>query len=171
MRGRWTTAASRPGRLGLLAVPLLAGLLLCAGAVAYWTAPGSGAAATALANRQPLTLSTGTPTAQLYPGVSADVAVTLSNPNTAAVHVASLALEPTQGSGGLGVDAAHAGCELSALNFTTQTNGSSGWTVPAKVGSTEGSLALDLPNAVTMSASAASACQGASFSIFLRAGS
>jgi hypothetical protein len=172
MLGRRTrSAASRPRRLGLLAVPSIAALLLCAGAVAYWSAPGAGSATGTLADQQPLALSAGTPTALLYPGASADVAVTITNPNTSAVHLSALALDTSQGSGGFAVDAAHSGCELAALNFTTQSNSSAGWTVPARVGSSEGSLSLDLAGALSMSAAAANACQGASFTIFLKASS
>jgi len=42
--------------------------------------------------------------------------------------------------------------------------------VPAKVDSTDGSLAIDLANALSMSASGAIACQGASFTVYLTAG-
>ncbi len=50
----------------------------------------------------------------------------LSNPNTFPVQVPSLVLDTTQGSGGFAVDAAHSGCGLGTLSFTTQTNGGRG---------------------------------------------
>ncbi len=56
------------------------------------------------------------------------------------------------------------------LGFTTQTNGGAGWSVPPKAGAVAGVLAVDLPNAIAMDASAASACQGASFAVHLGAG-
>jgi hypothetical protein len=172
MIGRRSTAASSaPRLLGLLAAPILAGLLLCAGAVAYWTASGGGSASAALATQQPLTLTPGTPSSQLYPGGSADVALTISNPNPYPVGVPALVLDTAQGSGGFGVDSEHSGCGLATLGFTAQSNGGAGWTVPAKVGGVEGSLSVDLSGAVSMGLSAASACQGASFSIFLKASS
>jgi hypothetical protein len=153
--------------LGVLAV-----FGLCASAaLAYWTVIGAGSASGPVSAVSPLALSAGIPSSQLYPGVSADVALTVSNPNTTTVHISSLVLETSQGDNGFGVDAAHSGCELSALSFTTATNGGAGWTVPAKVGSVEGSLSIDLSGAVSMATSAAGACQGANFSIFLKASS
>ncbi len=156
--------------LTLLGVLAVFGLFAGA-AVAYWTVIGAGSASGPVSAVSSLTLSAGTPTAQLYPGASADVALTVSNPNTTTVHISSLVLDTTQGSSGFSVDAAHSGCELPALSFTTATNGGAGWTVPAEVGSVEGSLSIDLPSAVSMATSASSACQGASFSIFLKASS
>jgi hypothetical protein len=156
--------------LTLLGV-LVAFGLCAATALAYWTVIGAGSASGPVSAVSSLTLSAGTPSSQLYPGASADVALVVSNPNAFTVHISSLTLETAQGSGGFGVDAAHSGCELSALSFTTATNDGSGWTVPAKVGSVEGSLAIDLSGAISMSTSALSACQGASFSIFLKASS
>ena len=43
--------------------------------------------------------------------------------------------------GGFAVDAGHSGCTLGTLSYTTQTNGGSGWNVPAKVGAVNGTLA------------------------------
>ena len=94
----------------------------------------------------------------------------LSNPNTFPVQVPSLVLDTTQGSGGFAVDGAHSGCGLGTLSFTTQTNGGAGWTVPARVGVTNGQLALSLTGAVAMSLTAADACQGAAFTVFVRVG-
>jgi hypothetical protein len=80
------------------------------------------------------------------------------------VHITTLTLDSTQGTGGFSVDAAHSGCTLSALSFATQTNGGSGWNVPGT-----GNLAITLPAAVTMATSAANACQGATFTVYLLA--
>ncbi len=153
--------------LGVLAV-----FGLCAtAAVAYWAVIGAGSASGPVSSAPALTLSAGTPSAQLYPGASADVALTVSNPNPASVHIPTLMLDTSQGSSGFSVDAAHSGCALSSLSFTTATNGGAGWTVPGKVGSVEGSLSIDLSGALSMATFALSTCQGASFSIFLKAGS
>ena len=46
-------------------------------------------------------------------------------------------------------------------------NGSSGWDVPAKVGAVNGTLLVTLSNALSMAASAADACQGATFTVYL----
>jgi hypothetical protein len=87
----------------------------------------------------------------------------LNNPNAATVRVGSLALDTSQGTNGFAVDAGHAGCNVNALSFVTQTNGGAGYTVPGT-----GSVSLTLPNAVSMASSAANACQGAAFTVYLQ---
>jgi len=146
-------------------------LAVAASALAYWTTTGSGTASTTVANAQAVTVTPGTAAAQLYPGGTADVAVDVSNPNPVAVRVVSLSLDAAAGTAGFDVDVGHAGCDPSALTFTAQTNGGAGWTIPPKVGATNGTAALDLSNALAMSASAANACQGASFLVHLSVGS
>jgi len=151
------------------AVVLVATALLVAvagAAFAYWTTSGGGSAAATTGGTAALTLSPATPTAELYPGGQAAVVTTVANPNAAIVRIGSLALDPSQGTGGFAVDAAHSGCAVSTLGFTTQTNGGAGWTVPA-----HGSLPLTLTGAVSMSASAANACQGATFTVYLKVAS
>jgi hypothetical protein len=115
-------------------------------------------------------LSPGSPTASLYPGGQADVVFSVSNPNSSAVRIGSFALATGQGTGGFAVDSGHSACGLATLSFTSQTNGGAGWTVPAKVGSVNGTLAVTLTNALTMSLGAANACQGATTSVYLAAG-
>lgn len=139
-------------------------------AFAYWRSPGAGSGAATTGTSVAVTLSVGSPTAALYPGGQGDVALTIDNPNSFRVHVGSLSLATGQGTGGYAVDSGHTGCATSVLSFTTQTNGSTGWNIPPKVGSTNGSLAVDLSSALAMSASAADACQGATFSVYLSAG-
>jgi hypothetical protein len=146
----------------LLAV-LVVGIVLAGAAAAYFSSAGAGMSTAAVGTLQPLTVTPGTPTAQLYPGGRADVVATISNPNGIDVHVASLALDTSHGSGGFAVDGSHSGCDAGALGYTTQ---SSGWTVPAN-----GSLDLTLANALSMAAGAANACQGAVFTVYLQAGS
>jgi hypothetical protein len=115
-------------------------------------------------------LTIGTPTAALQPGGTSSVALTASNSNTSPVTINSFSLNTSQGTGGFAVDSGHSGCTLSALSFATQTNGGSGWIVPAKVGSTNGSLNITLSNALTMSTAAVNACQGATFTVYVVAG-
>jgi hypothetical protein len=117
-----------------------------------------------------VTLSPATATSGLSPGTSSDVALTVSNPNPVAVHIGSLALDPSQGSAGFTVDSGHSGCATSTLNFTSTNNGGAGWSVPAKVGSTNGTLSLDLAAAISMTTGAAAACQGATFTVYLAVG-
>lgn len=158
-----------PARLTLLAVVL--GLVLPGGvALAFWTAAGIGSGSNTTATPLALAVTAGTPTGFLHPGGVSDVAVTLSNPNLFVARVPSLQLDTTQGTGGFSVDAAHSGCAVSALSFTSQTNGGAGWTVPARVGVTNGQLVLNLGGAVAMSTGAANACQGATFTVYVKVG-
>lgn len=150
-----------------------AGVALCvaAAAVAYLTTAGSGTGTAEVARVLPVTVDAGAaPSAPLSPGSDGDVTVHLSNPNGFAVHVGSLALDDTRGAGGF--DATPAACDpvAAGLAFTTQTNGGDGWSVPAKAVGTEGRLDLDLPASIRMGADAPDACQGASFTVYLRAG-
>jgi hypothetical protein len=161
----------RPSGRSIAAVALVAVVLIAASsALAFWRTTGTGSGSGTTSTTQAVTLSPGTPTVGLYPGGQGDVALTVDNPNSVHVKIGSLSLSTGQGTAGYAVDGGHAGCATSALSFTTQTNAGAGWTVPAKVGSTDGSLSIDLPNAVALSASAANACQGASFTVYLTAG-
>lgn len=156
-------------RLALAAAVL--GLALAGGAaVAFWTGSGSGAGTASTGTAQALTITAGTPAAGLHPGGTSAVSLVLSNPNTFPVQVPSLVLDTTQGTGGFAVDAAHSGCAVGTLGFATQTGGGAGWSVPARVGVTNGQLALSLTGAVSMGLSAADACQGGSFTVFVRVG-
>ncbi len=140
-------------------------------ALAYWQSSGTGTGSATTGTVTAVSLSPATPTATLYPGGQADVSLTVSNPNTTAVSIASLVLDATYGTGGFAVDAAHSACQTSALSFTAQTNAGNGWSVPAKTGSVDGALDISLPDALAMSSDAANACQGAQFTVYLAAGS
>jgi len=144
-------------------------IAFAASAIGYWSGAGSGSASTTLANPQVLTLSPGSPSTQVSPGATAAVATVASNPNPYTVQISSIALDTGQGTGGFAVDGGHSGCGLGTLGFPTQTNGGGGWTVPAKVGGTPGSLSIPMAGALTMSAGAADACQGATFTVYLAA--
>ena len=87
-----------------------------------------------------------------------------TNPNTVSLHLATLALDTTQGHSGFDVDAGHAACDTSTLSFTAQTNGGAGWNVPAS-----GSLSVTLPASLAMGAGADNACQGAQVRVYLQA--
>jgi hypothetical protein len=137
---------------------------------AYWSAGGAGIALGGTGTTVPITLTSGAPTGGLVPGSSSSVVLTATNSNAATVHVTTLTLDTTQGTSGLSVDAAHSGCALGALSFTTQTNGGAGWAVPGKVGGVNGTLSITLPSSLAMATSAANACQGAIFTVYLLAG-
>ena len=91
-------------------------------------AAGSGTTATTIA----VTLSAGVPAANLYPGGSANVVLTVSNPNTSTVHISSLSLDTTRGPAASPSTPATPVVRCSVLSFTTQTNGGAGWNVPAE---------------------------------------
>jgi hypothetical protein len=158
----------RRGTLVAVAVAVTVGV--GGAATAVWTSSGGGNGGADTGALQPVVLSSGAPAAPLYPGGQTAVALTVTNPNLANAKIGSIALDTSQGSGGFGVDGGHAGCTLTALSFATQTNGGAGWTLPPRVGAVDGTLAITLPNALSMSTSAANACQGATFTIYLVAG-
>ena len=157
----------RTRRRAFIAAAATAVLAVATAGYAYWTAAGSGTAGKTTVTTTAVTLTPGTPTAQLFPGGSADVVLTAANPNDFSVRIGVLALDTSQGTAGFAVDGGHSGCGLGVLSLTTQTNGGSGWTVPAKVGGVNGSLSITLTNALAMGTTAADACQGASFTVYL----
>lgn len=134
-------------------------------ATAYFGGLGAGVGSAATGTTQSLTLSPAAASAELYPGGQGGVTLSVANPNPGPVQVGSLALDPSQGANGFAVDGGHSGCDLSALSFVTQTNAGAGWTIPGS-----GSLSITLAGALSMTTSAAAACQGASFTIYLTAG-
>jgi len=160
-----------PARLLVVSVLVVLAVAVAGAANAYWRGSGNGSGAGATGSTVAVTLTPGTPTATLFPGGTANVVLTVSNPNLSPVYVASLSRDTGQGTGGFAVDAGHSGCAVSTLSFTTQTNGGAGWTIPAKVGAVNGTLSITLPSALAMGVTAANACQGASATVYLVAGS
>jgi hypothetical protein len=150
-------------RLAIVTAALIAAAACAGTSWAYFASRGTGTGNAVGATAQPVTLSPATPATGLYPGASADVALTVSNPNGGPVVIPSLALDTSQGSNGLGVDGGHNGCNLAALTFTS-TSGN--WTIPAHASA----FAIDLPGAISLSPSAADACQGATFTVYLKVG-
>jgi hypothetical protein len=151
-----------------LGTATVAAVFLATCAFAYLTGTGNGTASGTTTTLGPLiTLTAATPTSALYPGGSTDVALTMTNTNLYDVPIGSLTLDTTQGTNGFAVDAPHNTCNLSVLSFTTQTTG---WTVPLKIGGTDGTLPTTLTNALSMTGAAATTCQGATFTVYLTAG-
>ena len=151
-------------RPALKTLAIAAAALAFTGTASAWlTATGSGdGSGSADVTMQDVTLTASTPSAKLYPGGSSAVAATISNPNASSAHVGSLTLDTTQGDQGYAVDGGHSGCvPKTHLTFTPQN---AGWTIVAN-----GSLPVTLTGAVSMSASAPNACQGATFTIYLKA--
>jgi hypothetical protein len=165
------SSSRRNRRLAFVALVAFIGvLLLNGGAQAFWSGGGSGTGNGGSGTVQAVTLSPGTTSGGLQPGGQRDVVLTVTNPNLAEVTVQSLAVDTSQGTSGYSVDAGHAGCNVNALSFTTQTNGGAGWTIPQKIGAVNGTLSVTLTNALSMSAAASNACQGATFTVFVAAG-
>lgn len=154
----------RPTPTQWLAAVAVVVLVVVMGGVAnaYWSGSGGGSGLAQTDTAQSLVLSTGSPSIALFPGDSAEVAVTVTNPNKYAVSFNTLALDASRGTGGFVVDAGHAACLPGALGFATQSNGGAGWTIAAS-----GVASLHLSDAVTMAVGAANACQGAHFGVYL----
>ena len=133
-------------------------------AIAAWTTGGSGSGQASAGTAASMTISAGTPSTNLYPTASADVAAVVSNPNPYKVHVSSVSL------GAVTVDGGHSACNTRQRHrHLTTDNSGTGWDVPAKSGAVNGSLNLDLANAISMSNAANDSCQGATFTVALTA--
>lgn len=157
-------------RAAVLVVAAVIAVGLAATAVAFWGGAVGGSVQTEIADPRPLVLGPGSPSAQLYPGGAASVAVIAANPNAYSVHVGSMTLDTSAGTGGFDVDPEHGGCDVSALGFAPQDHGGIGWSVPPRSGGIDGALPIDMTGALTMGADAANACQGAVFTVHLVAG-
>jgi hypothetical protein len=156
-------------RLGLAATALAVGALLVPRAFAYWSGTGVGDGGAGTGTEAALTFTAATPTSSVYPGGTSDVGVTITNPNPWILQLGSLQLDTAQGTGGFAVDASHTSCDVSVLGFTAQNNNGAGWSVPARSGGVNGTLSLRLPAALTMASTAANACQGATFTVHVKA--
>lgn len=150
-------------KIALLAILVLS-LTAIGVAIAAWTTDGSGSGQASAGTAASMSISAGTPSSSLYPTASSDVAAVISNPNPYKVHVSSIAL------GAISVDAGHSACNTASVSVTSpQTNGGAGWDVPAKSGGVNGSLSVDMANAISMSNAANDSCQGATFTVALTA--
>jgi len=129
-------------------------LLAASVAFAAWTATGSGHGYAKASSASALTTidASALTSAQLYPGATGDVKVTVANPNPYAVRLTSIA-----GNGAITSDKG-AACDASTgVTFPTQTGT---FDVPAN-----GQSTFTLTGAVAMSNASDSSCQGAVFSI------
>lgn len=160
---RDTTRIQSRCRLQIIVAVCTAIVAIGGSAAAWWSATGEGSAAATVAGTSALTLSPATSAAQLHPGGQAAVALTVTNPNSSSIRIGSLALDTSQGTSGYGVDTGHSGCGVSTLSFATQTNGAAGWTVPGS-----GTLPVTLGGALSMGVAAPNACQGATFTVYLK---
>jgi hypothetical protein len=149
------------GRALKVVALLAASLSLAGSAFGYWQASGAGTAAGSTSSGPAaLAVAAAAPTQALLPtgAPSGDVSATITNPNPYAVRVSQLSLDTASGTAGFSANAT--GC---ALSFATQDNGGAGWTIPP------GASNVVLPSSMTMGTGAASACQGRTFTVYVKA--
>jgi hypothetical protein len=140
----------------VIAGTLTTGVILTAGiAFAAWTAGGSGNGYAKAATVGALTTvdASASTTAQLYPGGTGDVKITVSNPNAFPVTVTGVS-----GSGTITSNAGATCTNATGVTFTDTT----GLTDVAAASTT---TTITLTNKASMSNSSNNACQGAIFTI------
>lgn len=158
---------TRHTRLTLAIVAtLVAGSLAIGGtAAALQSTSGAGTGTSLTGSVDPIALAPGTAGANLYPGATTAVTTVATNPNPGPVRIVRLELDTTQGTGGYlirnssGVTVA--GCASTSFTFTPQTTG---WNLAGNT-----AVTISLPGALAMATSAASACQGVTITVYLRA--
>ena len=131
--------------------------------LAAWITPGTGSVYSKAGSSQALSTldASASTSATLYPGVSGDVTLRISNPNPFPVRVSSVSLNGANSD--IAADSGHASCSPTGVSFTNQTGLSVD--VPAKSGGTNGSATATLTGAASMSNASADGCQGATFTI------
>ena len=129
---------------------------------AYFKSAGNGAGAGATGTLQPLQvlLAAGTPTSSLLPGSTADLVLSVTNPNSVTVTITSVSQ-----AGGVTVTGA-AGCTSDPAWPTTL--GTSGVSIPGSTGLSQtvgagATAVVHVSGGAAMSTSSVSACQGATF--------
>ncbi|HZQ77989.1 MAG TPA: hypothetical protein VFE55_11705 [Acidimicrobiia bacterium] len=139
-------------RKALAALGVFAGVAVAANvAFAAWTADGTGSGSAKATASVPVSTVSATPTAQLYPGGSADLKITIKNDNGYPVRV-------TQINGSTAITSGNPTCDAS--NGVTFTNTTGQWDVPATSQQT-----FTLSGAVRMSNASVDACQNATFTV------
>ncbi len=143
-------------RMVFLVVSALLVLVAAGAAFAYWTAPGSGSGSGSTGTLQPVTVDAfvggDSPSSVLVPGGTADVIVRVKNTNAYTVKLITVTGGPAA------ITTAHSGCSAADVTFTNQSGRSD------VIAASETTL-VHLANAASMTSSAASACQGATFTI------
>jgi len=144
-----------PKRVALLAVPAV--LVAVGIAIGAWNATGSGTGYAKAGTSSSLTLgdASGSTVADLYPGATGNVKITVTNPNSFPVLITTVS---QTGSASITSDKGAACNASTGVTFTTQ----SGLSLALGAGATN---TFTLTGAVAMSNASANACQGAVFSI------
>jgi hypothetical protein len=154
MRRRFTN------RVVILAAAVAA-VFTAAGAYAYFHSTGSGHANASVGTVAPVTISAGSvPATKVFPGGSGDVTISIHNPNSTTVFVGHLSLDTTAGTGNSGFSGP-SGCDPPPLSFPSYAFNQ--YVSP-------GDTPFTLIGAVSMATTAANACQGATFTVYLTAG-
>jgi len=144
-----------PKRVALLAVPAV--LIAVGIAIGAWNATGSGTGYAKAGTSSSLTLgdASGSTVADLYPGATGNVKITVTNPNSFPVSITSVS---QTASTSITSDKGSTCNASTGVTFTTQ----SGLSLALGAGATS---TFTLSGAVAMSNASANACQGAVFSI------
>jgi hypothetical protein len=124
-------------------------------AYAYWTTSGTGTGTASAGTATAISAAPATVASGLYPGATGVAGtVTVSNPNPFPVQVTAASFATPTAAGGLGT------CTSTGVTFTAQSL-TTPVTVPAKVGTTNGTAPLSFTAA--MSNASDNGCQGATF--------
>lgn len=140
-------------------------------AFAYFTnsgGSGSGSATTSGTAPSSVTVeaAAGSPTSLLQPGSSADLTLTINNPNTFA-----LTLTAVSQSGAVSVVGGGGACTSDTGTWPSLALGTSGVSVPSLSGLSvnipagPGNVTVHIPSGASMTSASNSACQGASFHV------
>jgi len=144
-----------PKRVALLAVPAV--LIAVGIAIGAWNATGSGTGYAKAGTSSSLTLgdASASTVADLYPGATGNVKITVTNPNSFPVSITSVS---QTASTSITSDKGSTCNASTGVTFTTQ----SGLSLALAANTTS---TFTLSGAVAMSNASANACQGAVFSI------
>ena len=147
---RW----ARRSLVGLVMSLILVGVSSGA-AYAYWRTTGSGSGAASVGTVQSVTVlaASGTPASLLVPGASAELVLSISNPNSYALTLTGIAPNGTiTVSGGSGCTAVNSGVSVSTL---------SGLSLSISAGTST----VRIPAGIQMTSGSASGCQSADFQV------
>lgn len=128
-------------------------------AVAAWLVSGTGSGSAKAGSLTSITVNSATATADLYPGGTGKLFLNVTNPNNIPLKIVSVTAIPDPS---FTITSNQPGCGAADLTFTPQSGLNIALAAAPAAGAT---VAFDLPGAVSMPASAANACQGATFTI------